>query len=126
MKLLIDTHLLLWAAADELPEKAVPYFINNENELYFSSANIWEIIIKNSLNRQDFNVDTVALYTGLLENGYIELSVTCIHTFQVANLPPIHKDPFDRILIAQAKAEGMTLLTSDKAVSFYPNVIFLE
>ena len=119
MKFLIDTHLLLWAASDELPQKAVPYFTNDENELYFSSASIWEIVIKNGLNRPDFNVDPVVLYKGLLDNGYKELPVNSRHTFPVAGLPPIHKDPFDRILIAQAKTEGMTLLTSDKNVSLY-------
>ena len=126
MKLLVDTHLLLWAAADLLPKKAVPYFSDEENELFFSSACIWEIVIKKRLNRPGFQVDPVALYRGLLENGYTELAVTGRHTLLVADLPPIHKDPFDRIIAAQAKAEGMTLLTSDKALARYPSVIFIK
>ena len=126
MKLLIDTHLLLWAAADMLPKKAVPYFTNADNELLFSSASIWEVIIKKNLNRPDFQIDPVALYRGLLDNGYAELVITGLHALSVASLPQIHKDPFDRILIAQSKAEGVSLLTSDKTVSLYSQTIYIE
>ena len=126
MKILIDTHLLLWAATDMLPKKAVPYFANVENELLFSSASIWEIIIKKSLNRPDFQIDPSALYWGLLDNGYTELNITSHHALLVASLPSIHKDPFDRILIAQAKAEKIVLLTSDKTLSSYSPTIFIE
>jgi PIN domain nuclease of toxin-antitoxin system len=125
MKLLIDTHLLLWAAADILPKKAVPYFTNDENQLFFSSASIWEVIIKKSLDRPDFQIEPPELYWGLLNNGYTELCISSHHVLFVADLPQIHKDLFDRILAAQAKAEGMTLLTSDKAVSQYSNTIFI-
>ena len=126
MKLLIDTHLLLWAAADVLPSDAVPYFSSEENELFFSSASIWEIIIKKGLNRPDFQVDPGVLYWGLLDNGYAELDITSRHTLLVADLPQIHKDPFDRILIAQAKAEGAILLTSDEIVSKYSPSIYVR
>ena len=85
MKLLIDTHLLLWAAADILPHEAAPYFLNDENELLFSPASIWEIIIKKSLNRPDFRVDTFALYRGLLDNGYTEIDITNRHVLLVAD-----------------------------------------
>ena len=125
MKLLVDTHLLLWAAADTLPKKAVPYFNKKEYDLFFSPASIWEIIIKKGLNRPDFQVDPNALYWGLLDSGYSELEITCSHALLVADLPPIHKDPFDRILIAQAKASGVALITADKTVSVYPSVIFI-
>ena len=125
MKLLIDTHLLLWAAADILPADAAPYFMDNDNELLFSPASIWEIIIKRNLNRSDFQVDTIALYHGLLDNGYKELGITGHHALLVADLPPVHKDPFDRILVAQAKAEGAVLLTSDKTVSKYSPTIYV-
>lgn len=125
MKLLIDTHLLLWAVTDTLPKKAVPYFTNLENELLFSSASIWEIIIKKSLNRPDFQIDPNALYRGLLDNGWSELNITSYHVLFVADLPSIHKDPFDRILIAQAKAEKIVLLTSDKMVSSYSHTMFI-
>jgi len=123
MKLLIDTQLLIWAANDTLPEKAIPYFSDKENTLYFSSVSIWEAVIKRDLNRPDFQVDPTLLYGGLLNNGYIELGITSYHTLLVAHLPPIHKDPFDRIMLAQAKAEGMMFLSADYMVSQYPNVI---
>ena len=126
MKLLIDTHLLLWAAADTLPADARSYFTDEENELFFSAASIWEVIIKKGLNRPDFQVDPIALYWGLLDNGYTEIDITSRHALLVASLPAIHKDPFDRILIAQAKAESTVLLTSDKTVSHYSPVIFVE
>ena len=126
MKLLVDTHLLLWAAADTLPAGAVPYFTDEDNELLFSSASIWEIIIKNALNRVDFKVNSTALYLGLLDNGYTELEITSRHALKLAYLPPIHKDPFDRILVAQAVSEGISLLTSDKTISLYSNVIYVE
>jgi PIN domain nuclease of toxin-antitoxin system len=126
VKLLIDTHLLLWAAAGTLPSKAEPYFSNAENELLFSSASIWEVIIKKGLNRPDFRIDPNALYWGLLNNGYTELDITSRHTLLTANLPPFHKDPFDRILVAQAKAEGAALLTSDKIVSRYSPAIYIS
>jgi len=126
MKLLIDTHLLLWAAANMLPKKAIPYFINEDNELFFSSASIWEVIIKKGLKRPDFQVDPTALYWGLLNNGYTELTITSRQVILVADLPQIHKDPFDRILIAQAQAEQATLLTSDKTVSQYPSTIYID
>ena len=125
MRLLIDTHLLLWAANDTLPQRAVSYFLNKENELFFSSASIWEIVIKSGLNRPDFLVNPGTVYSGLLNNGYIELSITSYHTLLVDHLPLIHKDPFDRILIAQAKAEGLSLLSADKAVSQYSSVIYI-
>jgi PIN domain nuclease of toxin-antitoxin system len=126
MKLLIDTHLLLWAAADKLPKKAVTYFSDKENILLFSSASIWEIIIKKGLNRPDFMADPAALYWGLLENGYIETTITSRHALLVTDLPPLHKDPFDRVLIAQAMAEDAMLLSSDKILSKYPNVIYIS
>ena len=125
MKLLIDTHLLLWAAADMLPENAIPYFANEDNELLFSSASIWEVIIKRSLNRPDFQIDPVALYWGLLDNSYTELVITSRHALSVASLPQIHKDPFDRILIAQSKVEDAALLTSDKIVAQYSPAIYI-
>jgi PIN domain nuclease of toxin-antitoxin system len=126
MKLLIDTHLLLWAATDTLPADARSYFTDEENELFFSAASIWEVIIKKGLNRPDFQVDPIALYWGLLDNGYTEIDITSRHALLVASLPAIHKDPFDRILIAQAKAENAVLLTSDKTVSHYAPVIYVE
>jgi PIN domain nuclease of toxin-antitoxin system len=123
MKLLLDTHILIWAAADTLPVKAVPYLSDLENTLLFSSASIWEILIKKNLNRPDFTLDPFLLYSGLLDNGYRELDITSHHVLLVGALPSLHKDPFDRILLAQAKAEGATLLTADDTIAQYPGMI---
>ena len=85
----------------------------------FSSASLWEISIKRSLGRTDFKVDPRRLWRMLLVNGYRELPVTSEHAVAVNDLPPLHKDPFDRILVAQARVEGLTLLTADKAIAKY-------
>ena len=123
MTVLLDTHLLLWAAAGTVPEEAHSYITDENNTLLFSPASIWEIIIKNGLGRPDFHVDPPALYRGFLDNGYRELAVTGSHALAVGGLPPIHKDPFDRILIAQARFEGVSLLTADETVARYPGAI---
>jgi PIN domain nuclease of toxin-antitoxin system len=119
--LLLDTHLLLWAAGEpqRLSAKARTLLLDPSNQLVFSSASLWEISIKNGLERADFNVDPRRLWRMLLVNGYRELPVTSEHTIEVNDLPPLHKDPFDRILLAQARVEGLTLLTADKAVAKY-------
>ena len=125
MKLLLDTHLLIWAAigSDRLSAKARKSIEDPINELYFSAASLWEIAIKNGLGRADFQVDARVLRRALLDNGYQELPITGAHTVSIESLPPIHKDPFDRILVAQATAEGITLLTSDVLVAKYPGPI---
>ena len=121
MNLLLDTHLLLWAASapERLSAKARGLLLAAENQLMFSSASLWEISIKRDLGRADFNVDPRRLWRMLLVNGYRELPVTSEHTVAVSELPPLHKDPFDRIIIAQARVEGLLLLTVDKAVAKY-------
>jgi PIN domain nuclease of toxin-antitoxin system len=129
VRLLLDTHLLLWAAAGEtgpsgpMPGAAEALIIDPENELCFSAASIWEVSIKAGLGRADFRVDPHALRRGLLDNGYVELPVTSAHAAAVGQLPAIHQDPFDRMLVAQATAEGAVLLTSDAAVADYPGPI---
>ena len=88
-----------------------------------SAASLWEVAVNSGLGRQDFMVDAHLLRRGLLENGYAELAITGAHAVAVHLLPPIHKDPFDRILVAQAQLEGLTLLTTDEIVSRYPGPI---
>ena len=90
-----------------------------ENELLFSAASLWEITIKSSLGREDFRVDAGALRRGLLENGYFELPVTGEHAIAIETLPPLHKDPFDRLLLAQAFVERLTLITADTQLARY-------
>jgi PIN domain nuclease of toxin-antitoxin system len=125
MKLLLDTHLLLWAAGrpDRLPKEGRALIEAPENELFFSAASLWEIVIKRGLGREDFKADARLLRRGLLDNGYSELPIGSEHAVAVENLPPIHKDPFDRILVAQAQVEGITLLTSDPMVAQYPGPV---
>jgi len=125
MKLLLDTHLLLWAAAspERLSAGARALLQDAENELFFSAASLWEIAIKSSLGRDDFRVDARLLRRSLLDNGYRELPIGSEHAVATDALPPLHKDPFDRMLIAQAMAEGMILLTADETVAAYPGAI---
>lgn len=127
MKLLLDTHLLIWAAqgVDRLPTGARALMANPENELLFSVASIWEVAIKSGLNRPDFQVDARMLRRGLIDNGYCELPILSEHAVAIDALPPIHKDPFDRLLIAQAKVEGVILLTDDVTVAQYQGSVRL-
>lgn len=125
MKLLLDTHLLLWAAGhpDRLSEAAVALIESPDHTLMFSAASLWEIAIKQGLRRADFQVDARLLRRGLLDNGYQELPIGSDHAVAISGLPPIHKDPFDRLLVAQATVEGITLLTADALLAQYPGPI---
>jgi PIN domain nuclease of toxin-antitoxin system len=125
VKFLLDTHLLLWAAGQpkKLPSAARKLIDNPRNELLFSAASLWEISIKRTLGRKDFRVEPRLLWRGLLDNGYVELAILGEHVLAMDSLPPIHKDPFDRILIAQALSEGITLLTVDEVVARYPGPV---
>jgi PIN domain nuclease of toxin-antitoxin system len=125
VKLLLDTQLLLWAAGQPERLSAPTRKLLNDprNELLFSAASLWEIAIKSSLGREDFRVDPRLLRRGLLDNGYIELAVTSEHAVSINGLPPLHKDPFDRLLLAQALTEGITLLTGDTRLARYPGPV---
>ena len=125
MIFLLDTHVLLWAAGS--PERIAPatreLIENTDNELLFSAASLWEIVIKRGLGRDDFRVEPSHLRRGLLDNGYRELAVSGDHALGVQLLPPLHRDPFDRLLLAQAHVEGATLLTADQLLAQYPGPI---
>lgn len=125
MILLLDTHLLLWAAAqpERLTVTARSMIEEPSNELWFSAASLWEITIKHGLGRADFRVDAQVFRRALLGNGYTELAITSQHAIATAHLPPIHKDPFDRLLVAQATTEGALLLTADAVVAQYPGPV---
>ncbi|MDK1373828.1 MULTISPECIES: type II toxin-antitoxin system VapC family toxin [unclassified Sinorhizobium] len=127
MNILLDTHILLWVAGapDRLPREARALIENQENALFFSAASLCEIAIKCSLGRADFEANPRLLRRGLLDNGYKELPVSSAHAVEIDQLPPIHKDPFDRILVAQSIVEGVTLLTADEIVGQYPGPIRL-
>ena len=121
MKLLLDTHILLWAAytPDRLSAKAQAMIADTANSLYFSVASLWEVAIKASLGRDDFRVDVAELRLGLVANDYAELAIESAHVLRVPTLPPIHADPFDRILVAQAMAEGFVLVSNDAKLKAY-------
>ena len=121
MRLLLDTHVLLWAAGEpgRLSAEARALVASMDNELHFSTASIWEIVIKRRLGREDFRVEPRALRRGLLENGYRELPIVSEHALAVEGLAPVHRDPFDRLLVAQAITEGLTLLSSDERLQQY-------
>lgn len=122
MKLLLDTHLLLWTAGqpDRLSKTARDLIEADGSELVFSTASLWEIVIKRGLGREDFKVDARLLRRGLLDNGYTELPIASEHVVAIDTLPPLHKDPFDRVLVAQALVEGIILLTTDEVLACYP------
>lgn len=119
--MLIDTQLLLWAAEgrSDFPRAARDLMLDSNTTRWFSVASIWEVAIKAALGRPDFNVQASVLRQGLLENGYHELTVTGDHATTLQALPPIHKDPFDRMLVTQALVEGMILLTTDGVLIGY-------
>lgn len=125
MKLLLDTHLLLWVAGDSkrLSKAARTLIDDPQNELFFSALSIWEIALKSRLKPAEVLADARLVRRALLDNGYSELPITSEHAVNVDRLPMIHKDPFDRILISQAIVEEVTLLTADRRVAEYPGPI---
>jgi len=125
VRLLPDSHLLLWSAfkTARVPPAAAALMNDPENEVFFSAASIWEIAIKASRGRDDFRVDVRRLRNGLVGNGYTEIPVNSDHAAVAATLPLLLKDPFDRMLVAQAISEGVTLLTADSTVAIYPGPI---
>ncbi len=127
MSLLLDTHILLWVADDSprLSPNLKQRLRSQQGSLLFSAASLWEIAIKKSRGRDDFQVDGAELRRELLARRYEELPVTGPHALETAALPAIHRDPFDRLLVAQARCEGLTLLTADRRVARYPGPIEL-
>ena len=127
MRILVDTHLLLWAVARprRLPEGARSLILDAANEVFFSAASIWEVAIKSALRRRDFKANPAILMRALARSGFAELPVTAAHAARVADLPAIHRDPFDRLLVAQSLAEPMTLLTNDTILVGYGPLVQL-
>lgn len=127
MTYLLDTHLLLWVtgAQDRLSSQARTLLSDLDVAPVFSTASIWEVVIKKALGRKDFSVEPSRLRDDLMENGYDELEIRSEHVLEVAALPLIHRDPFDRMLIAQAHVEGITLLTVDTDVVRYGDPVKL-
>jgi len=125
MRLLLDTHLLVWAMGEpeRLPAGCVAMLEDPSNSLVFSVASLWELVIKQALGRPDFNLEPSLLRQALLGGGWQELTIEASHALAVSHLPPLHRDPFDRLLLAQAQVEGLLLLTADSQLSLYPGPI---
>ena len=125
MQLLLDTHLLLWAASEpeRLNPALLPMLEDPMNTPVFSVVSLWELVIKRSLNRPDFQVEPSLLRQALIEVGWRELSVEAHHALAVGQLPPLHRDPFDRLLLAQAQSEGLLLITVDQQLAQYPGPV---
>jgi PIN domain nuclease of toxin-antitoxin system len=121
VRILADTHVLVWAAAD--PERLAPQarelLVDSHADVWFSVISIWEVVIK-AAQRPDFAVDADSLRRGLLQRGFQELEVTAPHVLEVGRLPRLHGDPFDRMLVAQARVEEFTIMTADRAITAYP------
>lgn len=122
MRVLLDTHIFLWCIkGDRRLTKSMRTKISQATEVYVSSASIWEVVIKMKLNKLEADIDQVV--TAIADSGFMELSITASHAVSVSRLPDIHRDPFDRILIAQAMSEPLTLLTADSTLRRYSELV---
>ena len=124
-RFLVDTQLLLWNVygSRKLPARVGRLFRDGRHQFFYSAASLWEIAIKAARDREDFAADTAAIRERLEENGFEELPVTAQHAVALSRLTPIHGDPFDRMLVAQAMAEPMALITTDERLAAYPGTI---
>ena len=130
MRLLLDTHIALWAIADapKLPVKAKQLIADPANQVHISAASVWEIAIKHALARgapNDMPVSGTAALGYFEEAGYLLVGVSAHHAAAVESLPALHADPFDRLLVAQSLAEPFRLLTHDPMVASYSDAIIL-
>lgn len=126
MKILLDTHIAIWAVLDseELPDEARAMILDEDNEIYYSAASVWEITIKHMTHPETFLYSGKHLAKGCEANGFVSLPIFNKHSAELETLArpkdaPSHKDPFDRILLAQAKSEGMKFMTHDTLIPFY-------
>jgi PIN domain nuclease of toxin-antitoxin system len=115
MRILLDTHIFLWLVTDDRTQ------VEAATEVYVSAASVWEVAIKHALGKLDG--DPATFHQAIETFGFRELSITGEHTLAVAKLPPIHKDPFDRLLIAQAITEPLTLYTADSTLKQYSDLV---
>jgi PIN domain nuclease of toxin-antitoxin system len=125
MRLLLDTHILLWAldAPARLDQKTRDLLEDPANEVLFSAASIWEIAIKHRLGRTGFAVRPETIADGARTTGFTELPIHATIAARVADLPPHHRDPFDRLLVAQAMAEPARFITADAKLSAYSELV---
>ena len=127
MNILLDTHIALWAVTDSprLSGKAREYILDPSNTLHVSAAAVWEISIKHSLGKKHMPVSGNQALAYFTAAGYDMLSITSIHAVAVENLPSLHRDPFDRILVAQAILEPLHLLTHDRKLEEYSDLVII-
>ena len=128
MNILLDTNYLIWTSLNTLSPEVDKIITDRNNNIYFSPASIWEIVIKQDSNNEDFNVDATSLYNALLGSDIKEIAISSKHSVMVGNLPSYHNDPFDRILLSQAIVENMSFFTSDKKFKEYPykNILYFK
>ena len=121
MRLLLDTHVLLWAvaASSRLPKATRALIQDEENEVFYSAASVWEVAIKAGLGRRDFRIDVEQFHASLPQAGFSELPIRAVHAAAVCKLPDLHRDPFDRMLVAQALVEPLVLVTNDEVLTKY-------
>ena len=124
-RFLVDTQLLLWNVygSRKVPAPVARLFRDGRHQFFYSAASLWEIAIKAARGRQDFTADTAAIRETLEDNGFSELPVSEQHAVALSDLPAIHGDPFDRMLVAQAITEPMALITTDERLAAYPGTI---
>lgn len=125
MKLLVDTQILIWSTTspERTPSLAQAQLEDLNNSVWFSVISLWEVAIKRALNKAAFTLEVGLWRDSLFEAGFQELPILGKHVFSLAGLPMLHKDPFDRLLLAQAIAENMLLLTTDGILASYPGPI---
>jgi PIN domain nuclease of toxin-antitoxin system len=124
---LLDTHILLWAldTPQRLPRDVVAQIESPETTVYFSAASIWEIAIKVALGKVDFSYSPEDIAQAAKDTGFVELPVSAAHAAKVAHLPPHHRDPFDRLLIAQILVLPAQLITTDSMLPPYSELVRL-
>ncbi len=133
MKILIDTHIALWAVLNDpkLPERAKDIILDEENEIFYSTASVWEITIKHMLHPDRLRINGNLLAKGCEDNGYMVLPVfnkhvSALETLKLLENAPRHNDPFDRIMVAQAKAENLMFLTHDSLIPYYGEAFIIS
>jgi PIN domain nuclease of toxin-antitoxin system len=125
LRILLDTHVLVWALDQptRLPSDVREALESSENEVLFSVASIWELAIKSALGRPDFRYTPAEILESALETGFIEVPITSAAAVKVASLPLHHRDPFDRLLVAQAMIEPALLYTADPQLEPYSELV---
>ena len=125
MRLLLDTHVLVWCLSGDrkLPPATAELIRDPATDVYFSAVSIWEVAIKSALGKMRADANVMLKY--LVDEGFKELPVMARHTVATVTLPMHHRDPFDRLLVAQSRMESLRLLTNDKIMALYGEPVVL-